>query len=58
MLDDPLLVLDSDEGGALPVPLGDAHAGDLLHVLQGHPVIISIWPHLVKSLKYLLRLID
>ena len=45
MLNDPLVILHSDEGGALPVPLSDAHVGDLLHVLQRHPVILCIRPH-------------
>ena len=49
MLNDPLVILHGDEGGALPVPLGDAHVGDLLHVLQRHPVILCIRPHVTSS---------
>ena len=52
MLYDPLLVLHGDEGGALAVPLRDSHAGELLHVLQGHPVILAVRPHQKESEKF------
>ena len=55
MLYDPLLILHRDEGRALSVPLRDAHAGDVLQVLQPHPVIICIRPHVTQSLKWLIQ---